>query len=241
MVQKRGSQRLFQRELCYLLEELTEMALVAEELFSASARALVGRDRSLARRVAEGAGVGPAQDDSGKTVHARTLELLQAWTNVVGNMRSLMMVQQSATELERVGDHARRIATHALALADGPGAGLPALGRAIGSDLLALIRDVSTQLRGCAELLSAPDMVCAQELASADAEIDRVYLRLVGVLQDAMSRDPSAALMLTRLLFAAHEMECIGNRVGNICENVNYMLVHQGPKTSSKGGSRAAI
>ncbi|HEY7348022.1 MAG TPA: PhoU domain-containing protein [Ktedonobacterales bacterium] len=239
MVQKKGSQRLFQRELRQLIEELTEMALVAEELFSASARALVGRDRYLARRVAESAGVGPAE--FGETVHARTLELLQEWANVVGNVRSLMMIQQSATELERIGDHARRVATHALALTDGAGPHLPSLGREIGGDLLALIRAVSGQLRGCAEMLAAPDTEGAQGLAAADAEVDRVYLRLVAELQEAMSHTPEWALLLTRLLFAAHEMECIGNRVGNICENISYMLAYWEPAASSKGGSRAAI
>ena len=129
MGQKRGSQRLFQRELCQLIEELTEMALLAEELFGASARALIGRDRYLARQVAEGAGVGPSQEEPGETVHVRTLELLQEWIGVDGNVRSLMMIQQSAMELERIGDHARRIAMHALALTDGASPPLPALGR----------------------------------------------------------------------------------------------------------------
>jgi phosphate transport system protein len=241
MVQKKGSQGLFQRELRQLTEELTEMALVAEELFNASARALVGRDRFLARQVVEGAGVGPSEDEAGETVHTRTLELLQEWANVAGHVRSLMMIQQSATELERIGGHARRVATHALALSDGAGPRLPSLGREIGGDLLALIRVVAAQLRGCAELLAAPGTEEAQQLAGADAEVDRIYLRLVASLQEAMSRTPEWALLLTRLLFAAHEMECIGNRVGNICENISYMLAYWEPATSSNGGSRAAI
>ncbi|HEU5368296.1 MAG TPA: PhoU domain-containing protein [Ktedonobacterales bacterium] len=241
MVQRKGSQRLFQRELRHLTEELTEMALLAEELFGASARALIGRDRFLARQVAEGAGVGPSEDEAGETVHARTLELLQEWISVEGNVRSLLMIQQSATELERIGDHARRIATHALALTIGTGPYLPSLGRAIGGDLLALIRVVAGQLRGCAEMLSAPATETAQQLAAADEEVDRVYLRLVAELQEAMTRTPEWALLLTRLLFASHEMECIGNRVGNICENISYMLAYWEPAASSNGGSRAAI
>ncbi len=241
MVQRMRSQARFERERSRLLEELTEMALVAEELFSASARALVGRDRALARRVAEGAGVLPQEGEAGETVYTSTLALLRSWATVAANVRCLMMIQQSATELERIGNHARRIATHALALADGVSVGLTSLGRAIGSDLLALIRAVAAQLRGCAEVLAAPDATRAQQLSSADAELDRIYLRLVGELQDTMSSDPVAALLLTRLLFAAHEMECIGNRVGNICENIVYMLTGAETAASSNGGSRAAI
>jgi phosphate uptake regulator len=90
-------------------------------------------------------------------------------------------------------------------------------------------------------MLAAPDTEGAQGLAAADAEVDRVYLRLVAELQEAMSHTPEWALLLTRLLFAAHEMECIGNRVGNICENISYMLAYWEPAASSKGGSRAAI
>ncbi|HLV97592.1 MAG TPA: PhoU domain-containing protein [Ktedonobacterales bacterium] len=241
MLQRKGSQWLFQVELRQLTEELTEMALVAEELFSASARALVGRDRFLARQVAEGAGVVPFEDEAGENVHARTLELLQEWVSFEGHVRSLLMIQQSATELERIGDHARRIATHALALTIGTEPHLPSLGRDIGSDLLALIRALAAQLRGCAEMLAAPETERAQQLAAADAEIDRIYLRLVAALQEAMSQTPEWALLLTRLLFAVHEMECIGNRVGNICENISYMLAYWEPADTSNGGSRAAI
>jgi phosphate uptake regulator len=241
MMQRMRSQERFEREMCHLTEELTEMALVAEELFGVSARALVARDRVQARKVAEGAGINPSDSEEGETVHARTLALLREWSSVTANVRSLMMIQQSAMELERIGDHARRIATHALALADGPEARAGSLGRAVGTDLLALIRAVSVQLRGCAEVLAAPDAWRAQQLASGDPEVDRIYLGLVGALQEAMSRDPAAALMLTRLLFAAHEMECIGNRVGNICENICYMAAGSEPSGSSNGGWRAAI
>ena len=240
-MQRMRSQERFERELCHLIEELTEMALVAEELFGVSARALVARDRVQARKVAEGAGINPSDSEGGETVHARTLALLREWSSVTANVRTLMMIQQSAMELERIGDHARRIATHALALADGAAASFGSLGRAVGTDLLALIRAVSVQLRGCAEVLAAPDTWRAQQLAAADPEVDRVYLGLVGALQEAMSREPAAALMLTRLLFAAHEMECIGNRVGNICENICYMAAGPEPAASSNGGWRAAI
>jgi phosphate uptake regulator len=241
MVQRKGSQWLFQVSLRQLTEALTEMALVAEDIFGASARALVGRDRFLARQVAEGVGVVPFEYETGETVHARTLGLLQEWVSVEGNVRSLLMIQQSATELERIGDHARRIATHALALTVGTEPHLPSLGRDIGSDLLALIRAVASQLRGCAELLAAPETEAARQLAAADPEIDRTYLRLVATLQEAMSLTPDWALLLTRLLFAVHEMECIGNRVGNICENMSYMLAYWEPADTSNGGSRAAI
>lgn len=241
MMQRMLSQERFERELCHLIEELTEMALVAEELFGVSARALVARDRVQARKVAEGAGIVPPDSEGGETVQARTLALLREWSSVTANVRSLMMIQQSAMELERIGDHARRIATHALALADGASTGLSALGRTIGTELLALIRAVSVQLRGCAEVLAALDVWRAQPLAAGDPEVDRIYLGLVGALQEAMLRDPSAALMLTRLLFAAHEMECIGNRVGNICENIRYMAAGSEPSGSSNGGWRAAI
>ncbi len=237
MLQKSGAQEPIEREMRRLIEALTDMALAAEEVFSMSIQALVGHDRALARKVAEGAGIGLSPDDGGETVHERTLALLQGALAVAGNTRRLMMIQQSGVELERIGDHARRIATHALALADGAG-GMPALERATGTNLLDLIRLVSLQLRGCAELLAALDCTRAGLLAANDAKIDRVYLDLVAQLQDGMLRSPTRALALTRILFAVHEMECIGNRVGNICENINYAF---NSASSSKGGSRAAI
>src|SRR5690242_8402056 len=87
MMQQMRLQEQFERELCHLIEELTEMALVAEELFGVSARALVARDRVQARKVAEGAGIVPSDSEGGETVQARTLALLHEWSSVTANVR----------------------------------------------------------------------------------------------------------------------------------------------------------
>jgi phosphate uptake regulator len=223
MLEMRQIRELFAPEFRQLTEDLTEMALMAEEMFGASAHALLARDRSLAYRVADCVGVYAAQDESGESLDSRMLCLFNARANAAGSVRTLLLVQRAAQELERIGEHCRRVAMHALALTDGV-SGLAALGHEVGGDLLNFIRAVSAQLRGCAVLLSAPDVERAGQLGAADAALDQMYLHLVDALQDKMTREPHAALALTRLLFAAHEMECIGNRVVLLCEHVAAML-----------------
>jgi phosphate uptake regulator len=223
MLELRQLQELFAPEFRQLTEDLTEMALMAEEMFAASVHALLGRDRSLARQVAECMGVYAVQDGSGESLDSRLLGLLSERAGVADSVRNLMLVQQSARELERIGGHCRRVAMHALALTYGA-SGLAALGHEVGGDLLSFIRAVSVQLRGCAVLLAAPDVERARQLAEATASLDAMYRHLVSELQEKMARDPVSALALTRLLFAVHEMECVGTCVGTLCENVVSLL-----------------
>jgi phosphate uptake regulator len=223
MLELRQFQEVFAPEFRQLTEDLTEMALMAEEMFAASVHALLARDRSLACRVAECVGVYAAQDESGESLDSRMLSLLHVRAGSGGSLRTLLLVQQSAQELGRVGEHCRRVAMHALALTDGA-SGVAALGREAGTELLNFIRAVYGQLRGGAELLSAPDRERAHQLAATNAPLDQRYRYLVEEVQERIVRDPPSALALTRLLFAVHEMKCIGDRIGMLCEHVAAML-----------------
>ncbi len=223
MIELRPFHEIFAPEFRQLTEDLTEMALMAEEMFAASAHALLARDRSLALRVAKSVGVYAAQDESGESLDSRVLGLLHQRAGSASSVRLLLLVQQSAQELTRMGEHTRRVAIHALALTEGV-SGLAALGHEVGGELLNFIRAVYFQLRGCAEVLSAPDRARAAQLAGANDSLQQMYLHLVNELQEKMKRDPDSALALTRLLFAAHEMKCIGDRISALGGQVAAMV-----------------
>lgn len=228
MIELRPFHEIFAPEFRQLTEDLTEMALMAEEMFAASAHALLARDRSLAFQVADCIGVYAVQDESGESLNSRLLSLLHQRAGLASSVRLLLLVQQSAQELERMGEHCRRVAMHALALTDGA-SGLAALGHEVGGELLNFIRAVSFQLRGSAELLSAPDRERAAQLVGANASLHQMYLHLVNELQEKITRDSPSALALTRLLFAVHEMKCIGDRVSNLAERVAAMVAPTEP------------
>lgn len=68
------------------------------------------------------------------------------------------------------------------------------------------------------------DAEAARTLAERDDELDVLYDAIVTELMDYMVNDPSTIERATHLLWIAHNLERIGDRVTNICERVVYIV-----------------
>ncbi len=67
------------------------------------------------------------------------------------------------------------------------------------------------------------DVVVAREVAAIDDEIDRLYHAIFEEVLELMRADPENVDRGTRVLFAAHYLERIGDRVTNIAEDVVFL------------------
>jgi phosphate transport system protein len=67
------------------------------------------------------------------------------------------------------------------------------------------------------------DEALARQVAQGDDEIDHLYHRVFGEVVDLMRSDPANVERGTRILFAAHDFERIGDPVTNIAEDVVYL------------------
>jgi len=67
------------------------------------------------------------------------------------------------------------------------------------------------------------DEARARAVASRDDEVDRLYHASFDVVLDLMRADPDNVDRGTRILFAAHYLERIGDRVTNIAEDVLFL------------------
>ena len=63
----------------------------------------------------------------------------------------------------------------------------------------------------------------ARGLIAKDAEVDKIYDRLINQMMETMSQDASKSKRLARLLFVAKNLERIGDYVKDICEMTVYM------------------
>jgi phosphate transport system protein len=61
-------------------------------------------------------------------------------------------------------------------------------------------------------------------IAAQDEEIDQRYRTVFTDLIESMMRDPNIVTCATSLLFIAHDLERIGDRVTNICEDIIYLV-----------------
>lgn len=133
------------------------------------------------------------------------------------DLRSCIAVLHVSGELERMGDHAEGIAKVALML------GRPALTE-VPADLIRLGALVVGMLHDGVGALEAADSDAATALCARDDDVDRLYDAVCGELFAEMARDAEAITPCTYLLWAAHNLERIADRVTNICERTVYMV-----------------
>ena len=121
-----------------------------------------------------------------------------------------------ASELERMGDHAKSCARYALPLIE-----LPSRPRM--EAVIRLGRYVEEQVRDIMETITVTDVRRAQDIAARDDRIDRIYHRVFDDMVETMREHPDWAYPATNLLFIAHNLERIADRVTNIAEDVVFL------------------
>lgn len=204
---------LLDRELRAIEDEVLRMGSLVEEQIRAALRSLVEHDAAAATAVIVGDGrINEAQR------HISTLITTAIATQqpVARDLRFLLALDHVTYELERIGDHAGSVAKQARKLAPEPPlkeyVDLPRMGELAAQQVHAVLRalvDVDQQL--------------ARDTALRDDEIDALYHRTFDEVLELMRADPGNVERGTRILFAAHYLERIGDRVTNIAEDVVFL------------------
>jgi phosphate transport system protein len=132
------------------------------------------------------------------------------------DVRELLALYHAAAELERMGDYAVSIAKLAQQLAAEPE--IPIL-RQI-PQMEQLCRD---QLRAAMRALVDVSEEAARAVCARDDEIDHLYNSVYEDTMSLMSVAPDKVRQATHMLFAAHHLERLGDRVTNIGEDVVFL------------------
>jgi phosphate transport system protein len=115
-----------------------------------------------------------------------------------------------------MGDHASSVAKQARKLA--PVANAEANGR-----LAEMGRLTSALTKEVLRALVDQDEALAREVAARDDEVDALYHATFAEMLDLMRADPANVDRGARVLFAAHYLERIGDRVTNVAEDVVFL------------------
>jgi phosphate transport system protein len=206
----------YENELRDLSRKVAEMGGRAERLVADAVAALLKRDTELAERVI-------VQD---KTVDALQREIEEAAIAMIArrqplatDLREIVSALRVAGDLERVGDLAKNTAKRALAL-DGE---YHAQKQLRGVEHMSEI--AIEQLKAVLDAYSNHDDARALAVWKRDGEIDAIYTSLFRELLTYMMEDPRHITFCTHLLFAAKNVERIGDHATNIAETVHYLVV----------------
>jgi phosphate transport system protein len=207
----------FDRLLEQVKDDVLRMGARVEHALEGAGRALVERDSELADRVRwEDAEVNELQ----RQINTEVASLIATQAPVARDIRELLALYHAAAELERMGDYAVNIAKLAQQLASEPE--IPILRQIPRMEQLC-----REQLRAAMRALVDISETEARELAVGDDELDALYNSVYEDVIQLMSVAPERARQAIHMLFAAHHLERLGDRVTNIGEDVVYLATGQ--------------
>jgi phosphate transport system protein len=202
------------QELAEIEEAVIQMAGLVESAVARGMRALSTRDSLLVEEVIAG---DQAINDFQRNIRNRCISVMARQQPVARDLRELATVQLVISELARMGDHAAGIAKQVKRMSGSPMQ--PELG-----DLEEIATLVREQVRNGIQAFVDVNVQQAREVCERDDEIDHRYKQVFARLLDHMRQQPEAVQDATSLLFVAHDLERIGDRVTNICEDVVYQV-----------------
>ncbi|HEX2986963.1 MAG TPA: phosphate signaling complex protein PhoU [Chloroflexota bacterium] len=153
-------------------------------------------------------------------IEEKCLLLLATQQPMASDLRVIAAAMHIITDLERMGDHAEGIAKINLMMGDEP--------------LLKPLVDVPKMAEKSRDMLQRAldafitrNAEAATALAAEDDEVDALYNRVYSDLLQIMIADPTTISRATHLLWAAHNLERIADRITNICERIVFMVTGQ--------------
>ncbi|HEU5347492.1 MAG TPA: phosphate signaling complex protein PhoU [Ktedonobacterales bacterium] len=207
----------FHQELREIEESVITMATLVEREIARSMQALTQRDTVLAEEVITSDG---EVNELQRSIRSRCINVIALQAPVARDLRELITVQLVINELERMGDHAVSISKQTLRIRDHETS-------PIAYELSELAKLVREQVRACIQAFVDVNVQQAREICQRDDEVDHEYRAIFDEVLGLMTRESALAPMATSLLFIAHDLERIGDRVTNICEDVIYMVSGQ--------------
>jgi phosphate transport system protein len=204
---------MLDRELADINERILRVGVLVDAAIEGSMQALAKRDHDLARQVNAGdAAVNALRFE----IEEACLALIARQQPAASDLRAVLAAFSIVTDLERMGDHAAGIARTVLHMGTEP--------------LLKPLIDLPRMAETCREMLRQAlqayverDAEKASAIVAMDDTIDALYTQIFREILSFMVEDPRTTSRGLYLLFTAHNLERVGDRVTNIVERILFM------------------
>ncbi len=198
------------------LDRMTvEMGGLAEKLLADAFASLEKREPKLAEAAAAS---DYKIDDLERRLQERAILMIAKRQPMANDLRHIMTVLKIAGDLERAGDLAKNIAKRALAVAS------ESHPRTLINGLRHMTELAQRQLKDVLDAFIARDDAKAITVWRADIGLDTLYNSVFRELLTYMMEDPRNIGLCTHLLFAAKNIERIGDHTTNMAENIHFLV-----------------
>jgi len=158
-------------------------------------------------------------------VNAMEVELDEACSHIIarrqpaaGDLRLIIAVIKTITDLERIGDEAEKIARMAKLIHDAERMHLPRL------EIKHVANLALAMLRKALDAFARLDAKAAQQVVEQDEAVDSEFRSILRQLITFMMEDPRTITRCLEVLFVAKALERIGDHSKNKAEYVIYMV-----------------
>lgn len=204
----------FNNELEAIRTHVLAMGGLVERQLTDALQAIHEQDMDLAKHV--------IREDH--KVNSMEVAIDEACTRIIakrqptaGDLRLVMAIIKTITDLERIGDAANSIAN--MALDNSSGEQKPFL-----VSLENLGHKAAKMLHKALDAFARMDVDAALEVYRSDESLDREYEGIIRQLMTYMMEDPRSIPNVLEVMWSLRAIERVGDRCQNICEYIIYFV-----------------
>jgi len=221
----------FDQELQDLRDNVLRLGSMIDTAIGRSIKALKEGDQSLAQQII-------SEDEDINTLRFKIegdcVRLIARQQPAARDLRFIVAAMNIVLDLERMGDHAAGIATIVLRMG-----GEPPLKPLI--DLPRMARIAREMLRASLDAFMSENEQEALAVTERDEEVDQLFNQIFRELITFMIEDPRTVTRAMYLIFSAHNLERIADRVTNICERVAFVATGRMKEIPSEAGTETGL
>ncbi len=211
------SYKTFRQEIQEVKDEVLLLSSMVEEAVMNSAEALKNNDLEQSARILSG---DTRINRKRFQMEASIMVLLATRQPIAHDLRLLAASLNICTELERMADYAKGIAKINI--------------RSGGLSLSRILRDIYAMAEKDVDMLhramtafADEDVQAAKAIIHEDDIIDECYSRLYKEAIHSVLGDPGNIERANYVIWTAHNLERLGDRITNICEKVAYIVTSE--------------
>ena len=215
-MQTEHTYKQYDAELEAVRAKVLKMGGLVEQQIVSALESLVSVNPKLAQEVME----------SDHLVNALEVQVDEDCSHIIarrqptaGDLRMIMMVVKTVTDLERIGDEATKIARVAQKIYESDRMYKTRFTEI--NNMVALVRQM---LRTSLDAFARLDVAKTIEVARQDEQVDEQFRAAMRQLVTFMLEDPRTISMSLEVLFVAKAIERSGDHAKNISEYVIYMV-----------------
>lgn len=204
----------FEAELNFLRDELLLLGNLVEQQIMDSVDAFKKRDVNTSKEVVER----DLKVNSKRfAIEEQVLITIATQQPMAHDLRLLASILEIAGELERIGDYAKGIGTINIRMGE--------------QDLIVPLIKIPVMAEKCARMLHEAinafineDLEKARAIPLEDDEVDRLYNEVYHTLLQIVAKDENSIERISWILWVAHNLERVADRVTNICERTIFTV-----------------